>query len=75
MTDNIEMEASCLVGSGVCFPGLEQLRCDADRLPLCSAEVTIEWSCISVLPCSCMVYMRITSSLLYPYPKEVRWGE
>lgn len=42
MTDNVEMEASCLVGSGVCFPGLEQLRCDADHLPLCSAEVTIE---------------------------------
>lgn len=42
MTDNIEMEASCLVGSGVCFSGAEQLRCHADHSPLFSAEVTIE---------------------------------
>lgn len=40
--DNIEMEASCLVGTGVCFPGVERLRCDADHSPPYSAEVTIE---------------------------------
>jgi len=76
MTDNIELETSCLVGTGVCFPGVERLRCDdADHSPPCSAEVTIEWSCISILPCSCMVCMRITSPLLYPYAEEICWGE
>jgi hypothetical protein len=30
MTDNIEMAASCLVVTGVCFCGVARQRCDAD---------------------------------------------
>jgi len=40
--DNIAMAALYLLVTGVCFPVVEQLNCDADHSPLFSAEVTIE---------------------------------